>query len=113
MSLIRFWYTVPSSDAPFETDYFQKEGYIKVIDLKQEPYEVEICANGYSFHAIFGSQVNGHFLCIPNWNLGCELGAYNDRFWNIESIIKSGQVGRDEAYAIGNALDLLRIMLNK
>ena len=115
MSLIRFWYPVPCFDNQFEgaEKSIRKDGTIRVINLKKEPYEVQINANGYGFHAIFGSQANGHFLCIPDWGMGCELGSYDDRFWNIESIIHTGRIGCDEAYAIGNALDLLRIMISR
>ena len=45
--------------------------------------------------------------------MGCELGPYEDKFWNINAILQSGQIGIDEAYAIGNALDLLKILIKK
>ena len=51
-------------------------------------YEVEINGRGSSFHVICGPQSNGHFLCIPNWQVGCELGEYNDVFWNSEQLGK-------------------------
>ena len=113
MNDIRFWYPVPSDkDNPFsENSIIRKEGSIRVINLEQEPYEISVDANGYGFHLIFGSQINGKFLCIPNWNMGCELGPYQDRIWNVDSIIKTGQLGHDEAYAIGNALDLISFMI--
>ena len=113
MSPIRFWYQVPSSSDPSGKNVVQKEGSIRIINIKHEPYEIQVNANGYGFHAIFGTQTNGHFLCIPDWNMGCELGPYDDRFWNIESIKRSGQIRHDEACAIGNALDLLNFMLGK
>ena len=112
MSPINFWYPVPNEDDQ-EAGTLHKEGRIQVINLHREPYEVYLNTNGYSFHMIFGSQENGHFLCIPNWNVGCELGSYDDRFWNISSIIHTGQIGNDEAYAIGNALDLIKILIKK
>lgn len=51
-------------------------------------YEVEITGRGSTFHIIAGPHSNGHFLCIPNWEVGCELAAYNDIFWNSEKISK-------------------------
>lgn len=115
MNRIQFWYPTPCSDKPFvdKTEVIHKEGSIRVINLEREPYEVQINANGHGFHAIFGSQINGHFLCIPDWNMGCELGPYEDKFWNINAILQSGQIEIDEAYAIGNALDLLKILIKK
>jgi hypothetical protein len=26
------------------------------------------------------------FLCIPNWQIGCELSALSDTFWNSEQL---------------------------
>lgn len=113
MNDIRFWYSVPADedDTFLENSFTRKEGKIRVINLEKEPYEISVDTNGYGFHVIFGSQINGNFLCIPNWSIGCELGSYQDRFWNIESIIKSGRIGSDEAHAIGNALDLISFMI--
>lgn len=65
----------------------QKEARLKPVNLEKEPYEAEIEALGYSFHIIFGSQINGGFLCIPNWNYGCELGSLSDIDWNLHSIL--------------------------
>ena len=115
MNNIRFWYPTLCSDTPFvdKTKVIHKEGSISVINLEKEPYEVQIDANGYGFHVIFGRLINGHFLCIPDWNMGCELGPYEDKSRNINAILQSGQIGIDEAYAIGNALDLLKILIKK
>lgn len=113
--ILDFWYrTAEKNTLPFdeaEKTANMKHGTIRVINLDHEPYEVCINANGYGFHAIFGSQENGHFLCIPDWNVGCELSSYKDRFWNIESIVRSGNLGSEEACAIGNALDLLDFLI--
>lgn len=106
MNDIQFWYPVVYGDTNGET-VVRKQGAIRVINLEQEPYEVDLSADGYSYHLIFGSQINGHFLCVPNWNTGCELGPYEDRFWNIESISGTGRISITGTYAIGNALDLL------
>ena len=64
MNRIQFWYPTPCSDKPFvdKTEVIHKEGSIRVINLEREPYEVQINANGHGFHAIFGSQINGHNL---------------------------------------------------
>ena len=115
MNDIMFWYPAPEDDEPFHdsSDIRRKQGSIKIINIRHEPYEITIDTDGYSFHAIFGSQINGHFLCIPNWNIGCELASYNDRYWNIKSIFRSGRVRYEDAYAIGNALQLLEFMLGK
>ena len=59
---------------------------INLIDQHGSFYEADIQGNGYSFHVIVGPQVNGRFLCIPNWHVGCELAALSDVFWNSEQI---------------------------
>jgi len=62
---------------------------------------VEYDGNYYS--VIFGRYVNGGFFSIPNWNCGGELAAYDDVFWNTESIsraIKNKQVGKAIALVI-------------
>lgn len=113
MKKIDFWYSVPDEDEAGYDTAIARHGTIRAINLSCEPYEICINANGFGFHTIFGTQVNGHFLCIPDWGVGCELASYTDRFRNIESILRSGRIGRNEAYAIGNALDLLSFMVGK
>jgi len=66
-------------------------GYISPIRLDAEPYEVNVDFDGYSYHLIFGRQINGHFLCVPDWHIGAEISAsYEDILWNSESLRKSG-----------------------
>lgn len=115
MNNIRFWYPAIKEDAPFlrEEDIQRKQGSIRIINIDHEPYEININADGYGFHTIFGSQSSGHFLCIPNWNIGCGLGPYNDRYWNTNSIYGSGKIRYEDACAIGNALQLLERFLGK
>ncbi len=61
---------------------------ISPITHSRSFYEVEITGRGSTFHVIAGPKSNGHFLCIPNWEVGCELAAYNDIFWNSEQLRK-------------------------
>ena len=49
-------------------------------------YEAVIEGRGASFHVIAGPQIHGMFLCIPNWQIGCELSYLNDVFWNSEQL---------------------------
>ena len=51
------------------------------------PYrEFVITGRDTSFHGIEGPQQNGNFLCLTNWNVGCELASLSDIFWNRESL---------------------------
>lgn len=112
-SPMQFWYPVIFyTDEPFDEPRVKRlQGNIYAINICKEPYEVDVETNGYSYHLIFGRQTNGYFLCIPNWKMGCELASYNDKYWNTESILKAGQISREAAYAISNAIDLLAFML--
>ena len=115
MNDIQFWYPAVI-EAPFTDEHplvEKRSGTIRVINLDHEPYEININANGNGFLAIFGSHISGNFLCVPNWHLGCELGPYKDRFWNIDSIAATGKVVYEDACAIGNALDLISILIKK
>lgn len=66
-------------------------------------HHIGIDYNGNYYSVIFGKYVNGGFFSIPNWNCGGELSAFDDVFWNTESIskaIKSKEVGKAIAEAI-------------
>ena len=86
-----------------------RKASIYPVHLAGEPYEAFIEAQGLSFHIIFGSQANGNFLCIPNWQLGCELSDYSDKNWNRESILRSSSMlGYEDATAIVYGIDLIQ-----
>lgn len=61
---------------------------LDLVSYQPPFYEAIINGNGNSFHVIAGPQINGNFLCIPNWQIGCELSRLSDVFWN------SGQLRR-------------------
>ena len=58
-----------------------------LIDYAKDFYELSLTGKGSYFHVIVGPHENGHFICIPNWQVGCEPGSYDDRFWNREQLI--------------------------
>ena len=106
---IPFEYTVcsPTSNIRGNTEAPCYKGEIDPIRLDRQPYEMYLEARGYRFHLIFGSQVNGNFLCIPDWDFGCELASLTDKTWNLHSILHSGfQLEREEATAISWGLAL-------
>ena len=82
--------------------------------LKEEPYEAEVNAMGYSFHILFGHHRDGWFLCIPNWNFGCELAHPSDLFWNMDSMTReTSKLDYEDATAIAYALNTLSSYLEK
>ena len=96
------------SDDPEDTEISYHKGRIRYIRLDQEPYEISLDAQGCSFHLIFGSQINGNFLCIPNWQFGCELADYSEKTWNLNSILHEySKLDYEDATAIVWALSLI------
>jgi len=79
------------------------EGTITTINLDQAPYEAVLEISGYSYHLIFGRQINGWFICVPNWNIGAELAHPSDIFWNKTSLSNAG-AGKRNAHYISAAL---------
>ena len=59
---------------------------LAILDHTGPLVETEVTGKGSSFHLLVGPQENGHFACIPNWNIGCELASYSDTFWNREQL---------------------------
>ena len=74
-------------DDPENGEITYREGKIKPLNLDTDPYEMILKAEGFSFHLIFGRQINGHFLCIPDWHFGCELARLSDIGWNMNAIL--------------------------
>lgn len=79
---------------------------IRPINLSSSPYEVTLEIEGWSYHLIFGRQINGWFICVPNWNIGAELGHPTDTYWNNTSLNSAG-AGKRNAYYISAALSEL------
>lgn len=59
-------------------------------------HHIRIDYNGYSFGIVFGRYINGGFFSIPERGVGGELAAFDDVFWNTESI---GKILNDEQAA--------------
>ena len=102
------------SDDPELSDISYRKGEIIPVRLDREPYEADLEARGFSFHLIFGSQVNGNFLCIPNWQFGCELAELSDRSWNMDSILHADSfLEYEDATAVAWALSVLSSYLSR
>lgn len=98
---------------PEESEIVYDEASLTPLHLDREPYEIIIEARGYRFHILCGSQINGNFLCIPDWHVGCELAALNDISWNMDSILHSdSRLEYEDATAIVYALALLSQSIN-
>ena len=99
---------------PEDSEISSCRAVIHPIQLDRSPYEIDLDARGYSFHLIFGSQVNGNFLCIPNWQFGCELADLGDKSWNMNSILHAdSQLDYEDATAIAWALSVVLPHINQ
>ena len=76
---------------------------IHPIQLHAQPYEAKLALNGNSYHLIFGRQINGWFLCIPNHQIGVELAHPSNQLWNQGSLEEAG-MAISEASTIAYAL---------
>ena len=61
-------------------------GSIRLISHFGAVYEAEVTGRGTYFHLIAGKHLYGNYLCIPNHDVGSELSAYSDVFWNTERL---------------------------
>ena len=109
--LFEYPYFVFMEEDPEDSVIIQKEASIRPFNLAHEPYDAVLNDGVNSFHLIFGEQINGGFLCIPNWSIGCELASYDDIRWNEESLSEaaghSGQIDYNDVSAICYALKAL------
>lgn len=84
------------------------DGDIKLILDADNCYEIDISACGSYFHIIAGVHRYGHFICIPNHGVGCELASFNDLFWNYEQL--SRHINQVDALSIATGLCQLDIL---
>lgn len=79
-------------------------GHIRLLRLTP-PYEMEINTRGSYFHILFGPHKYGHYICIPNWNIGTEIARLSDRFWNLERLMDiCPKLSTVDAVSISDAL---------
>lgn len=114
--LFEYPYFIFNEEEPDDSVIVQREAYIRPVNLSHEPYDAVLNDGGNSFHLIFGKQINGRFLCIPNYSIGCELAAYDDIRWNEESLSEAAEFSRKMDYndvsAICYALKALKPYLS-
>lgn len=66
-------------------------------------FEISVDVNGNSYLVIYGKHVNGGYLCIPNWNIGCEVGDPSDTFYTMEALMRC-KISKNYAKAIAAAI---------
>ncbi len=86
------------------------EGSIELIKQDNRYIEAAITGRGSYFHVIIGPQMNGNFICIPNYEVGSELAAYEDIFWNKERLRRS--MGVIDATTVATGLKHIRELIS-
>lgn len=71
----------------FGRKYEEWDGYVKCIHNHGSHYEIHIeSRSGFIF--IIGKYLNGGFISIPAFGIGCDLAGYSDYFWNNEHLAR-------------------------
>lgn len=84
----------------------QWEGTLEIIK-SGDPCEAELDARGSHFHLIVGKHAYGNYICIPNWDIGTELAALSDTFWNEERLRNYSKMKKVDACTVVTALKIL------
>jgi len=71
--------------------------------------EFELQSRGLYYHVIVGQHDYGHYVCVPNWDVGCELADYTDMFWNTERLSKQLKIA--DAITIATAIRKIKGLL--
>lgn len=80
-------------------------GHISYLKNYGSHYEMYVESRS-SLIVTFGETRSGNFLCIPNFNVGCELVHLRDRFWNKERLISL--LGEVDGTTVEEALNVAR-----
>lgn len=68
--------------------YFPQTWHGKIRLADPLSGEMEVSARDSYFHIICGRYRNGFYLCIPNINIGTDLAALSDTYWNQEHLLR-------------------------
>lgn len=84
---------------------------LEVIGRTGPFFEIRMKGRGSSIHAIVGPQINGSFICIPNYNTGSELAGMEDTFWNTERL--APLIGITDAVTVAQGLHQLALTIKE
>ena len=62
-------------------------GEITNIQIYNNYYEAFLVSRS-SIYIVFGKTTRGGFLCAPDFELGCHLVSFNNKFWNKEKLVE-------------------------
>ncbi|MBN1216470.1 MAG: hypothetical protein JXA99_13650 [Candidatus Lokiarchaeota archaeon] len=61
------------------------EGKIGKVEIHQNNYEFRIESRS-GIMIIYGKTTRGYYVCVPDFNAGCHLVDWRDRYWNREKL---------------------------
>jgi len=83
-----------------------------IVDILNEddPHEFSVRARGCIFQVILGSYKYGAYICIPNYNIGCDLpaGMITNSYKIVECLSIAG-LSSVNATSIADALKVVRL----
>lgn len=62
------------------------DGTIEIVSVKRSLIETIIQGRGSTMRVLIGDYSYGHFVCIPDLNVGCPFASWGDEFWNYERL---------------------------
>ena len=65
------------------------DGTIEIVSVKRSLIETIIQGRGSTMRVLIGDYSYGHFVCIPDLNVGCPFASWGDEFWNYEKTVVS------------------------
>jgi hypothetical protein len=72
-------------------------------------YEMEVTGRGSSLKVLFGKTDYYHWICIPNYDVGCDMAEWSNHFWNYEKL--SGLIGTIDAVTVTEALKAAQYLI--
>lgn len=87
-------------------------GVIRILS-DNDPLEIEVDTNGWTFHVLVGEYSYGRYICIPNWNVGSEFSRLDDEFWNDERLCNYTNLHQDNVKAVVRAVAVVDDWINK
>lgn len=84
----------------------------KIFNKLNDIREISIDYSEWSFLTIYGRHINGWFLCMPGWNISCELAnPAQGSQWNQEHLAKAfEESGWSEEISADAAREILKVI---
>lgn len=72
----------------------------------EDPCEFSVKARGSSFQVILGNYEHGIYICIPNYDVGCDLTDLTDSICNMNRLCSAG-LSLVDAISVADAISAI------